>query len=92
MIFDQLELEVRCEWGENGVTQLAPISDVMIIVDVLSFSTSVEIAVNREAIVFPCRWKDERAAALAASLEAELADRKRSDPEACPWADAIGLR
>lgn len=79
MIFDQAEFEVRCEWGENGVSHLAPISDVVIIVDVLSFSTCVEIAVSREAMVIPCRWKDERAAGLAASLEAELADSKRSD-------------
>jgi 2-phosphosulfolactate phosphatase len=79
MIFDQAEFEVRCEWGENGVSQLAPISDVVIIVDVLSFSTCVEIAVSRAAMVFPCRWKDERAAVFAASIEAELADSKRSD-------------
>lgn len=79
MIFDQAEFEVRCEWGENGVSQLAPISDVVIIVDVLSFSTCVEIAVSREAVVFPCRWKDERAAGLAASLQAALADSQRSD-------------
>ena len=79
MFYDQAEFEVRCEWGEHGVSQLAPISDVVIIVDVLSFSTCVEIAVSREALVFPCRWKDERAAALAASLKAELADSKRSD-------------
>jgi len=73
MTFDQSEFEVRCEWGENGVKQLAPSSDVVIIVDVLSFSTSVEIAASRGAILFPYRWKDESARDFAASLNAELA-------------------
>jgi 2-phosphosulfolactate phosphatase len=73
MTFDQVEFDVRCEWGENGVSQLAPISDVVIIVDVLSFSTCVEIATNREAIIFPYRWRDETAVTFAASMSAELA-------------------
>ena len=36
MTFNQCEFDIRCEWGENGVHQLAPISDAVIIVDVLS--------------------------------------------------------
>ena len=73
MTFDQQEFEIRFEWGEHGVASLAPISDVVIIVDVLSFSTSVEIAVNRGAIVFPYRWRDDRAVDYAASVDAVLA-------------------
>jgi len=78
MTFDQSDFDVRCEWGENGVRRLAPASDVVIIVDVLSFSTCVEIANWRGAIVFPCRWKDESAAAFAASVNAELAGARRA--------------
>jgi 2-phosphosulfolactate phosphatase len=44
MIFDQQEFDIRCEWGEHGISVLAPISDVIIIIDVLSFSTSVDVA------------------------------------------------
>ncbi len=73
MTFDQQEFDIRFEWGEHGVATLAPISDVVIIVDVLSFSTSVEIAVNRGAIVFPYRWRDDRAVDYAASVDAVLA-------------------
>lgn len=76
MIFDQSEYNVRCEWGERGVTTLAPISDVVVIVDVLSFSTAIEIAVNRGAVVFPYRWKDEAVFDYAASVKAEVADAK----------------
>ncbi|MGH9936698.1 MAG: 2-phosphosulfolactate phosphatase [Blastocatellia bacterium] len=78
MTFDQSDFDVKCEWGENGVRRLAPASDVVIIVDVLSFSTCVEIANSRGAIVFPYRWKDESAAAFAASVNAELAGVRRA--------------
>src|SRR5262249_56840044 len=79
MTFDQSGFDVRCEWGENGVRQLAPVSDVVIIVDVLSFSTCVEIANSRGAIVFPYRWKDESAEAFASSVNAELAGLRRAE-------------
>jgi len=73
MIFGQVEFEVRCEWGENGVTQLAPISDVLILVDVLSFATCVEVATNRGAIVYPYHWKDKTVREFAQSVQAEVA-------------------
>ena len=74
MVFDQSEYNIRCEWGEKGVSLLAPISDVIIIVDVLSFTTSVEIATNQGALVYPYRWKDESAHEFAGSVAAEVAD------------------
>ncbi|MFM7427901.1 MAG: 2-phosphosulfolactate phosphatase [Elainella sp.] len=76
-MFDQAEFEVRCEWGLQGILQLAPISDVLVIVDVLSFSTCVEIAVRRGAAIFPYRWKDESAQAFAASMDAEVAGQRQ---------------
>ena len=78
MTFDQSGFDVRCEWGENGVRHLAHGADAVIIVDVLSFSTCVEIATSRGAVVFPYRWKDESAAAFAASVNAELAGARRA--------------
>jgi 2-phosphosulfolactate phosphatase len=78
MTFDQQEFDVRCEWGEQGVSLLASISDVCVIVDVLCFSTSVDLAVSRGAIVFPYRWRDDTAVAYAAKAGAELADARRS--------------
>ncbi len=76
MTFDQTAFEVRCEWGEQGVVHLASSSDVVIIVDVLSFSTSVEVATSRGAMVYPCRLHDAAAAALAASAGAVVAVRR----------------
>lgn len=78
MIFDWSELDLCCEWGEQGVENLAPISQVVVIVDVLSFSTCVEIATNNGAILFPYRCKDESAADYAKSVNAEVGSQKRS--------------
>jgi 2-phosphosulfolactate phosphatase len=78
MTFDQSGFDVRCEWGENGIRRLAHGADAVIIVDVLSFSTCVEIATSRGAVVFPYRWKDGSAAAFAMSVNAELAGARRA--------------
>lgn len=73
MIFDQAEFGIRCEWGEKGVLQLASISDVIIVVDVMSFSTCVSMAVSRGATVYPYRFKDETSRQYAQKMNAELA-------------------
>lgn len=77
MIYNQQEFDIRLEWGLRGVEELAPISDVIVIVDVLSFSTCVDIATKNGAIIYPYRWKDESAIVYAKTLNAELADFKR---------------
>lgn len=79
MFYDQSEFELRCEWGEQGVAQLAPISDVVIIVDVLSFTTCVEIATSRGAVIYPYRSRDESAQTFADSVKAELAGKRHGD-------------
>jgi hypothetical protein len=33
MIFYQAEFDIRCEWGLNGIQQLAGISDAIVIID-----------------------------------------------------------
>jgi 2-phosphosulfolactate phosphatase len=76
MNFDQANFDVRCEWGKQGVIKLAPLSDVIIIVDVLSFSTAVEVANSRGAIIFPYQWQDESAKDFAKSISAELASKR----------------
>jgi hypothetical protein len=56
-IFGQRDHAVRFDWGLPGA--LATDADVCVVVDVLSFSTSVTIAVERGMRVFPFAWKDE---------------------------------
>lgn len=67
--------EVTCDWGLNGLRDLAR-DRVVIIVDVLSFSTAVTVAVSRGAMIFPCEWNDERAAAIATAENAAIASKR----------------
>ena len=69
----QSEFDVRCEWGLHGVEVLAPISDVVVIVDVLSFTTCVDVATANGAIVFPYRLRDDTASEYARARNALLA-------------------
>ena len=69
---------VRFEWGIHGVEQVANLGGVAIIVDVLSFSTCVDIACSRNAQVWPYRYKDASALAFARANDAVLASA-RSD-------------
>ena len=79
MKFQQANYDIRCEWGIQGVLELSRTSDVVIIVDVLSFSTCVDIATDRDATVFPYLWKDDRAHEFAIAVDAELAAPRGAD-------------
>ncbi len=73
---------VRLAWGAEGVRRLAPVSDVVVIVDVLSFSTAVDVAVGRGAAVIPWRWRDDSARLRAEAVGAVLAvTRREASPE-----------
>jgi len=79
MTFNQSEYAVRFEWGLPGLQQLAPISEIVIIVDVLSFSTAVDIAVANGAVILPYPSRNESAESYAARRDAELAAPLRTD-------------
>ena len=72
----QQDHRVRVEWGPTGAAAVA--APATVVVDVLSFTTTLSVAVERGMTVYPFRWKDERAAAYAAEHDAVLA-RGRSE-------------
>jgi 2-phosphosulfolactate phosphatase len=73
MSFDQAAYDIRCEWGLPGIAALAASVDVLVIVDVLSFCTCVEIATTRGAAILPYPAQDDSAERLALQEGAELA-------------------
>jgi 2-phosphosulfolactate phosphatase len=62
----------------QGLLAVAPTSDAVVIVDVLSFSTAVDIAVSNGASVLPYRWKDDSAKRFAKEKLALLASDRTS--------------
>lgn len=73
---EQSQFTLRCEWGPQGVAHLKSACDVLIIVDILSFSTCVDVALNQNAIVLPFAWKDQQAQAYATQNKALLAGKR----------------
>jgi len=69
----QLGSRVRLEWGPTGAAALAADVDVAVVVDVLSFTTTLTVAADGGTVVHPFPWRDERAQAYAAAHHAELA-------------------
>ncbi len=65
--------DVRLEWGREGAITLGARCAVVVIIDVLSFCTAVDVAVGRGAAVLPLPWGDERAAEAAQRAGATLA-------------------
>ncbi|HMF09825.1 MAG TPA: 2-phosphosulfolactate phosphatase [Thermoanaerobaculia bacterium] len=73
---NQSGFSARFEWGEAGLSALGPGSDAIVVVDVLCFTTCVDVAVARGAEVLPYRWNDGTAADYARQKAADLAGRR----------------
>jgi len=83
---------IRFEWGAAGTARLAPLAATVVVVDVLRFTTAVDVAVSRGAEVFPYRWRDASASAFADSVDAELADGSQPDRPSLSPARLASLR
>lgn len=75
----------RFDWGLDGLRTLAPHAEVVIVVDVLRFTSAVSAAVESGAMVFPYRWADADAPSYAAERRAVLAGRREhGEPSLSP--------
>lgn len=81
----QQEYGVRFEWGAGGAERVAGGVGCLVVVDVLSFSTSVNVAVEAGTRVHPYAWRDETASVFARDNAAELAVGRRVVTAASPW-------
>ncbi|MFD4180554.1 2-phosphosulfolactate phosphatase [Rhodococcus sp. NPDC058514] len=72
---------IRFDWGPAGAAALVPDCDVAVVVDVLSFTTTLTVALDVGATVYPYRWDPDSAADYAAEREATVAvGRSRALP------------
>ena len=81
--YGQEGFDLRFEWGLEGAKRLSSGVDISIIVDVLSFSTCVDIAVGRSARVYPFLFKDGRAIKYAKEIGGVCAKTERSKTHLC---------
>lgn len=58
---------VRFDWGPVGAGVVVEGCDVVVVVDVLSFTTTLTVAADCGVDVVPCPWSDERAEPSAGS-------------------------
>ncbi|MFP5020315.1 2-phosphosulfolactate phosphatase [Pseudonocardia phyllosphaerae] len=72
----QTSYRVRFDWGPSAAGALT--ADLLVVVDVLSFTTTLTVAADRGVPVIPCRWRDNRADALAVQYDAT-----RAGPRGC---------
>ncbi len=79
----QPECSVTFGWGHEGLLTLGPTCDVVVIVDVLRFTSCVSVACARGAAILPFEWNDERVGAYAAERGALVAGMREDTHQ--PW-------
>jgi 2-phosphosulfolactate phosphatase len=84
-IFAQDGFRIRFDWGPSGAEALAPEVDVLVIVDVLSFTSAVEVAVARGARVYPFHYRDASAKTYAERIGAILAVARQQVSAQTPY-------
>lgn len=72
----QLEYGLRFDWGLRGAEAIAAGVDTAVVVDVLSFTTTLSVAADAGIDVFPYSWNDESAVDYARDADAALAVRR----------------
>jgi 2-phosphosulfolactate phosphatase len=75
---DQSPYAVRFEWGERGLEAVSAGCSVIVVVDVFSFGTAVDVATGRGALVFPYAPRDGAAAQFGEKRSAVLASEYRT--------------
>ncbi|MER7516564.1 2-phosphosulfolactate phosphatase [Streptomyces sp. NPDC126499] len=78
-------MTVSFGWGPVEARALARQGGCVVVVDVLSFTTAVGVAVEGGTAVHPYRWRDAGAVAYAKEKDAVLAVGRGQATEAHPW-------
>jgi len=83
-VYSQPGAGARFDWGLAGAAELGRVCAALVVVDTLSFSTSVTIAVSRGIRVHPFPW-GEQAEAYAVRVGATVAAGRRTASPQRPW-------
>ncbi|WP_377523850.1 2-phosphosulfolactate phosphatase [Micromonospora sp. GCM10011542] len=83
-VYGQPGSGARFDWGLSGAAELGRVCAVLVVVDVLSFTTAVEVAVARGMRVHPFPW-GEQAADYAVRVGAVAAVGRRRTTADHPW-------
>lgn len=83
-VFAQPGSGARFDWGPSGAAELARACAVLAVVDVLSFTTAVDVAVGRGMRVHPFPW-GEHASQYARRIGAEVAVGRSGVTPDHPW-------
>lgn len=84
-VFSQHDAGVRFEWGLAGATTLSEPAAAVVIVDVLSFTTAVTVAVGRGTVIYPHPWPSPDIETFARAHQAVCAVRRRAVTADHPW-------
>jgi 2-phosphosulfolactate phosphatase len=77
--FTQHNFRCKLDWGRDGARRAAASGDILVVVDVLSFSTAVATAIDRGCMIIPCADRED-AASIASRAGAEAAVHRRDVP------------
>jgi 2-phosphosulfolactate phosphatase len=77
-VFAQPDALVTFGWGVDDLAVLAPTCEVVVVIDVLRFTSCVSVACSRGAIVLPYEWDDDGVAAYATANDAVVATKERA--------------
>src|SRR5690242_21884893 len=80
VLYTQHPYRCRLDWGRHGVRQAAERGDILVIVDVLSFSTATITAVHYGGSIYPCSLEED-AATLAQHIGGEAAVSRYDVPQ-----------
>ncbi|MGC4894474.1 2-phosphosulfolactate phosphatase [Micromonospora sp. DT31] len=83
-VFTQPGAGARFDWGLTGAAELGRVCAALVVVDVLSFTTTVEVAVSRGMRVHPFPW-GEQADEYARRIGAVAAVGRRQMTPERPW-------
>jgi 2-phosphosulfolactate phosphatase len=84
-VYAQPGAGIRLDWGPAGAAELSRSCAVLVIVDVLSFTTAVDVAVARGIRVHPVPWSGYPADAYAQRIGAPVAVGRSAVSPDQPW-------